>query len=77
MYPYTRKAFRFSENLPDLFFLLLPHKFLSIAYIRLVNFNAEKRKRKSRKFGNLGILSIDRETKQMEVTLGSEVQIQE
>jgi hypothetical protein len=50
------KAFRFSENLADLFFLLLPHKFSSIAYVRLVNFNAEKIK--SRKFGNLNVLSI-------------------
>jgi hypothetical protein len=40
------KAFRFSENLADLFFLLLRHKFSSIAYVRLVNFNAEKRKKK-------------------------------
>ena len=54
----TLKAFRFSEDLADLFFLLLPHKFSSIAYVRLVNFNADKRKRKSRKFGNLGVLSI-------------------
>ncbi|MFT5926509.1 MAG: hypothetical protein ACI9WL_001257 [Rubritalea sp.] len=53
---YILKAFRFSENLADLFFLLLRHKFSSIAYVRLVNFNAEKRK--SRKFGNLGVLSI-------------------
>jgi hypothetical protein len=35
---------------------LLRHKFSSIAYVRLVTFNAEKRK--SRKFGNLGVLSI-------------------
>jgi hypothetical protein len=43
------KAFRFSENLADLFFLLLRHKFSSIAYVRLVNFNAEKRKKKEQK----------------------------
>jgi hypothetical protein len=55
---YILKAFRFSENLADLFFLLLRHKFSSIAYVTLVNFNAEKRK--SRKLGNLGVLSISR-----------------
>jgi hypothetical protein len=43
------KAFRFSENLADLFFLLLRHKFSTIAYVRLVNFNAEKRKKKEQK----------------------------
>jgi hypothetical protein len=46
---YILKAFRFSENLADLFFLLLRHKFSSIAYVRLVNFNAEKRKKKEHK----------------------------
>jgi hypothetical protein len=40
------KAFRFSENLAVLFFLLLRHKFSSIAYVTVVNFNAEKRKKK-------------------------------
>jgi hypothetical protein len=30
------KAFRFSENSAGLFFLLLPHKFSSIAYVKLV-----------------------------------------
>jgi thiol-disulfide isomerase/thioredoxin len=43
------KAFRFSENLADLFFLLLRHKFSSIAYVTVVNFNAEKRKKKEQK----------------------------
>jgi hypothetical protein len=43
------KAFRFLENLADLFFLLLRHKFSSIAYVRVVNFNAEKRKKKEQK----------------------------
>jgi hypothetical protein len=43
---YILKAFRFVENLTDLFFLLLRHKFSSIAYVRLVNFNAEKREKK-------------------------------
>jgi hypothetical protein len=43
------KAFRFSKSLADLFFLLLPHKFSSIAYVKLVNFNAEKRKKKEQK----------------------------
>jgi hypothetical protein len=43
------KVFRFSENLAILFFILLRHKFLSIAYVRLVNFNAEKRKKKEQK----------------------------
>jgi hypothetical protein len=43
------KAFMFSENLADLFFLLLRHKFSSIAYVKLVNFNAEKRKKKEQK----------------------------
>jgi hypothetical protein len=39
----------YSENLADLFFLLLRHKFSRIAYVRLVNFNAEKRKKKGQK----------------------------
>ncbi|MFT6096441.1 MAG: hypothetical protein ACJAVQ_001348, partial [Nonlabens sp.] len=39
----------FSENLADLFFLLLRHKFLSIAYVRVVNFNAQKKKKKELK----------------------------
>ncbi|MFT5926569.1 MAG: hypothetical protein ACI9WL_001318 [Rubritalea sp.] len=43
------KVFRFSENLAVLFFLLLRHKFSSIAYVRLVNFNTEKRKKKEQK----------------------------
>ena len=43
------KAFRFSENLADLFSLLLGHKFSSIAYMTVVNFNAEKRKKKDQK----------------------------
>jgi hypothetical protein len=46
---YTLKAFRFSENLADLFFLLLRHKFSSIACVTVVNFNAEKRKKKEQK----------------------------
>jgi hypothetical protein len=49
---YILKAFRFVENLADLFFLLLPHKFSSIAYVRLVNFNAEKRKKKEQRIRN-------------------------
>jgi hypothetical protein len=40
---------RFSENLADLFFLLLRHKFSYIAYVTVVNFNAEKRKKKGHK----------------------------
>jgi hypothetical protein len=32
---------------------LLRHKFLSIAYVRLVNFNAEKRKKKEHKIRKL------------------------
>jgi hypothetical protein len=47
------KAFRFSENLADLFFLLLRHTFSSIAYVRLVNFNTEKRKKKEQKIRKL------------------------
>jgi hypothetical protein len=43
------KAFRFSENLADLFFPLLRHKFSSLAYVRLVNFNPYKRKKKEQK----------------------------
>jgi hypothetical protein len=43
------KAFRFSENSAGLFFLLLRHKFSSIAYVKLENFNAEKRKKKEQK----------------------------
>jgi hypothetical protein len=50
------KAFRFLENLAALFFLLLRHKFSSIACVKLVNFNAGKRK--SRKFGSLGVMHI-------------------
>jgi hypothetical protein len=50
------KAFRFLENLAALFFLLLRHKFSSIACVKLVNFNAGKRK--SRKFGSLGVMNI-------------------
>jgi hypothetical protein len=43
------QAFWFSDNLADLFFLLLPHKFSSIAYVSLENFNAEKREKKEQK----------------------------
>jgi hypothetical protein len=62
---YILKAFRFSENLADLFFLLLRHKFSSIAHVTVVNFNAEKRKKKEQKIRkpkcfeyNFNILSI-------------------
>jgi hypothetical protein len=48
-YPHIPKALRFSENFADLFFLLLRHKFSSIAYVTFVNFHAEKRKKKKQK----------------------------
>jgi len=40
-------TYRFSENLAHLFFLLSRHKFSSIALVTVVNFNAEKRKKKA------------------------------
>jgi hypothetical protein len=46
---YILKAFRFLENLADLFFLLLRHKLSSTAYANLVNFNPEKRGKKEQK----------------------------
>jgi hypothetical protein len=42
---------------------LLRHKFSNIAYVAVVNFNAEKRK--SRKFGNPGVLNIFQMIKMM------------
>jgi hypothetical protein len=39
------KTFRFLENLANLFFLLSRHKFSSIAFVMVINFNAEKREK--------------------------------
>ena len=56
------KAFRFSENLTHLFFLLSRYKFLSTALAAILNFNEEKREkikiRKPKCFDYIIIVSI-------------------
>jgi len=47
------KKNKFSENLAHLFFLLSGHKFSSIAFVRVANFNEEKRKKKTLKIGKV------------------------